>query len=469
MADQLQLLEAVLQAGGPVRLGEIAKRVNSEAANIRTQIKRFVKHHQLAATGEKDLDYSLTDAGRQKLEELRREKGRIGPTEPLVGTAPKPTETPPTPPPTTETPAAGGPAVAEPLPSEEVAGTTEYPQFISICEIVGLDPKVAQLVARHTWLGGKWNDLDWVWKALMQMQVRPDLAQRIWHSWRSQLQQAIPTDLQELLGSGKPVTAKAATSAAGEGEAAASAGLPLKVMSHIIRDNTPVYVGEGLGDMDYKDATRLCEVRAAAAARSAPAASTAQTPGSMAEDLVKVVNAVRGIGGEAAPGTSYLIEQTPEGAKVSEIEPGAPVVVERAQPPQPAEGKSWLINQQGEVVALEAGKPTVIMQAPPTAPAVEKSKSYVWDRSTGEVKEVAPGEPIILGGLGTQQSQTPVIQFNDPSGKPFTLDLSTYFKLEEHKAKIARDEESHEVKMEIAKGVKDIITKAGRAFARMED
>ena len=469
MADQLQLLEAVLQAGGPTRLGEIAKKVNSEPANIRTQIKRLVKNHYLSATGEKDLDYALTDPGREKIEELRREKGGQSQTAPAVGIETKPPETPATPTPTTETPAPPAAAVAEPLPSEDKAGATEYPQFTSICEIVGLDPKVAALVTRHVWLGGKWDDLDWVWKALLQMQVRPDLGQRIWHAWRSQLQQSVPPNLQELLGSGKSVTAKTAGAGGAEAEEVVT-GRPAKgFMSHIIRDNTPVYVGEGLGDMDYKDATRLCEVRAAAAARSAPAASTAQTPGSMAEDLVKVVNAVRGLGGEGEVGKSYLIEQTQEGAQVSEITPGAPVVVEKLAPPQPEAGKSWLINQAGEVQALEPGKPMVIMQAAPPAAAVEKSKSYVWDRSTGEVKEVAAGEPIILGGLGPQPSTSPTIQFQDPSGNPFTLDLSTYFKLEEHKAKVKREEESHEVKMEIASGVKDIVLKAGRAFARMED
>ncbi|KKK55626.1 hypothetical protein LCGC14_3072660, partial [marine sediment metagenome] len=300
MADQLQLLEAVLQAGGPVRLGEIAKRVGSEAANIRTQIKRLIKHAYLSATGDTDLDYSITDGGRGKIEELRRDKYSVmppatpSPDVPPVGETPKPAE---------EAPASGA-AVAEPLPSEDEARTTEYPQFTNICEIVGLDSKTSALVTRHVWLGGKWDDLDWVWKGLMQMQVRPDLAQRIWHSWRTQLQQSIPPALQELLGSGKTVDAKEAT--------ATKDGLPARPakgsMSHIIRDNSPVYVGEGLGDMDYTDATHLCEIRASAAARGAPAADPPQSPGSMADDVVKIYNAFKETMGDRMQGKSYIIE-----------------------------------------------------------------------------------------------------------------------------------------------------------------
>ncbi len=240
-------------------------------------------------------------------------------------------------------------------------------------------------------------------------------------------------------------------------------------MSHIIRDNSPVYVGEGTGDMDYKDAIRLCEVRASAAARGAAPAGQPQTPGSMADEMVKIFTAFKEVMGGDLKGKSYLIEQTEEGAKVSEIEGNAPVVVPEARPSQPEPAKSWLINQQGEVQPLEPGKPMVIMQTAPPAPPVVLPKSYIYDRASGEMKEIEPGQPIILGGAGPQPSNSPVIQFQDPEGKPFTLDLGIYFKLEDHKAKIRREDESHNVKMEIASGVKDIVLKAGRAFARMED
>ena len=47
------------------------------------------------------------------------------------------------------------------------------------------------------------------------------------------------------------------------------------------------------------------------------------------------------------------------------------------------------------------------------------------------------------------------------------LDISTFFRLEEHREKQRRDEESHQVKMDIAKTFKDALNKAGKALANM--
>jgi hypothetical protein len=47
------------------------------------------------------------------------------------------------------------------------------------------------------------------------------------------------------------------------------------------------------------------------------------------------------------------------------------------------------------------------------------------------------------------------------------LDINTFFQLEEHKEKIRREDESHQTKMEIAKGFKELLKNAQSALSHM--
>jgi hypothetical protein len=481
MADKYQILEAVLQAGGPTTKGEIAKRLRLKPRDIQTQVNRMARQGQLAQTGERD--FIVTDEGMKCLEEERQRLAAPPVATPPVTAAHPPDEripeAPPDQPPgpASEQPGAGaqppvgdagigsGKTAPKLMPSEEAAGVTDYQYFFNLCRMVGYSDDTSGLVTRHIWMGGNYDDMDWVWRGLMQMQVRPDLAQRIWHSWRSYFHKAVPENLQDVLGTGKPVTEEKKEAAA----ATAKGDLPAGRMSHIIRDDIPVYVGEGNGDLDKAEAVRICELRAAAMARGGAGTNAPQNPADFAEQVSKIFTSFREMTGEQTKGKSYLIEQTDEGAQVREINQDEPVVLQREPPPGPMPGRSWMIRPDGTTEEIESGKPTVVYMNPPQAERPAPSKSYVYNQQTGEVKEVEAGAPIILGAAAPQQSMAPVIQFQDPSGNPFQLNLATYFQLEDHKNKVRREEESHEVKMEMAKGVKDLVAKAGRALAHMED
>lgn len=275
----------------------------------------------------------------------------------------------------------------------------------------------------------------------------------------------IPDSLKEQLGTGKVPT----TTATGEKAEAASSATGKGIMSHIIRENSPVYVGEGSGDVNYADAVRLCELRTASQARAGAGAATPQTPSSQASEIVTIFKAVKDILGPSSEGKSYLIEQTEEGARVKEIVGKEPVIVPEARPPQPEPGKSWLMSDKGDLTELTPGKPVVIQQAPPP-PASEQPavKTWVFDRAAGTLQEAKPGEPLIIQPPPQNQGSA-TLPFLTPEGKPFTLDISKYFELEDHKNKTRREDEAHEVKMEIAKGVKDFVLKGVTALSHMED
>lgn len=473
MAHKREILDSILVAGGPTKLGEAAKRLGLKGREIKAQVDRCIKQELVFRNNEKDL--IITEKGRQALEDLRSEEAIAAA---VAKPIPKPPATPEVaaevtaevkpeeaPPPSHGASAIGPPITPKLLPSEAEAGLTEYDFFFNICRTVGLDDQNSGLVTRHIWQGGKNEDLDWLWKGLMQMQVRPDLAARIWHSWRSHLSMGIPETLKDLLGTDKPASASGDGDKSGADRVPAGKGL----MSHIIRDNSPVYVGEGYGDMNYTDAIHLCEVRAAGLARASSTGAAVQTPGSMADEMVKVFNAFKDTMGDQIKGKSFIINQDEEGAHFEEIPMDKPVLVKEPRPAQAEPGKSWVVNAQGEVTEVPAGKPIVIQQSIPATVTPPVGRHWLYDKATGKVEEVTADQPIIIAAQPAQQPQSPMISFQDPQGNPFTLDLSTYFKLEDHKNKVRREDEAHDVKIEIAKGAKDLVEKATRAFARMED
>ncbi|GAI18473.1 unnamed protein product, partial [marine sediment metagenome] len=102
-------------------------------------------------------------------------------------------------------PPEGLPESGEVTPSGEATDeslkTTEYQQFIEFGKTTGVVPlALIEQTAKHVWSGGDFRDLSWVWHGLTQMGIRPDLAQRWWHSWRSFLRQPIPQELAESVG-----------------------------------------------------------------------------------------------------------------------------------------------------------------------------------------------------------------------------------------------------------------------------
>lgn len=334
--------------------------------------------------------------------------------------------------------------------SEEKLGTTEYQKFIQLGQITGIaPPELIKQTADHVWNGGDFTDLEWVARAFQEMGIRQDLRNRWWHSWRSYMHQPMPSQLPTAI-------VEKAEGETKEGKPAAKG----KGRTHILdADDKPVYVGEGLGDMSESDAIELAKIRAGRGAKVAGG----QAPGDMADQFVKLFGVFKEVMGEKAVGKSFMVRQGEEGLQVEEVDPGRPMVLNYPQTGNNKQ-KTYFVNQEGEVQEAVPGQPIVIKQPAPVQAA--GGMQYLIDKTTGQVTEVRPGQPIVIQAQPPQQQyQYTPIQMKDKDGNPMILDLSTFIRLEEHREKQRRDEESHQVKMDIAKGFKEMLGKASTALS----
>ena len=408
MPTNQQILTILATEPAPLHRNKLAEKLGETSYRpFQTMLDRGVKNGLMEVNG--DHEYSITEAGKKELETKSMVTEEI---------------------------------------DEEKLGTTEYQKFILKGKMTGVaPPELIKQTADHVWEGGDYNDLDWVARAFQQMGIRRDLAGRWWHSWRSYLQQPIPTSVPAFIT---------------EAEAKPGAKEAKKGRSHILDENDkPVYVGESLGDMSESDAVELAKIRAG----RARAVGVPQTPGSMADEMVKMFGCFKEFMGEKAQGKSYLVQQGEEGLKVEEVEPNRPMIVNYPQGDK--QKPTYFVNSEGNVQEVQPGQPIIIKQP---APAQPSGIQYLIDKSTGQVTQVQPGQPIVIQAAPPQQQYpyTP-IQMTDKDGKPMVLDLSTFIRLEEHRDKQRRDQETHEVKLEIAKGFKEMLGKASTALGHVTE
>jgi len=417
MPDRTQILSVIAKKGNeatPIHRNKIAEELGERSyRSFQTQMDRYEKAGLIE--GNEDHEYYITEAGLAEL--------------------------------------SGGSAVTEET-DEEMLGTTEYQQFIHLGKITGVSPpELIKQTADHVWNGGEYKDLDWVARAFQEMGIRQDLRNRWWHSWRTYMHQPIPSQIPSAIVEGEKRE---------DGKTEKS-----KSRDYILdEDDKPVYVGVGLGDMDFDSALDLAKIRAGRG-KTASAAGLQQTPGSMADEVVKIFGAFQTVMGEKAQGKSWMVRQGEDGLQVEEVEPGRPMVISSPQGdnnPKP----TFFVSPEGEVQEVQPGHPIIIKQ--PAAPVAPNGSGmhYLIDKSTGVVTQVQPGQPIVIQ-TQPQNSQYPYtpIQMKDKDGNDMILDISTFIRLEEHRDKQRREDESHETKQEIAKAFKDLVSKASNAVGHM--
>ncbi|MDD4984466.1 MAG: hypothetical protein PHQ43_01555 [Dehalococcoidales bacterium] len=424
MASKEQILGILAGASAPTSRVEIEKKVGESYRRFQTQLDRWVKQELIEDVG--DHRYVLTDQGRD--ESLQEEFDDI------------PDET------------ASSPPGEKKEDTQATAGTTEYQQFLKLGKYVGVVPmSLIKVTTDHVWNGGDYQDLKWVAQALQEMGIQRDLANRWFNSWRSHLKLALPADL--------PHDFLPAEARKGEEKAEAEKKQGAGKRDYILdEDDSPQWVGDGNGNLDYKDALDLAKIRAARRKDG-----NGSSPGSMADEVTKIFRAFKETMGEKTEGKSYVVKPGENGYQVEEVEPGKPLMI-----PQPEHAKptpSFFVDNDGQVKEIQPGQPVVIMKDAPRPP--QSSQQYLIDQRTGEVREVAAGQPIIIKTESAPVSQATPIQIKDKDGNPMVLDLSTFIRLEEHKEKMRRDEESHQMKVDIAKGFKDLLKHAQSAMSHM--
>lgn len=411
MATKEQIRNVLIEADGkPVSRTTISEKLGEPISNFQTQLDRWVKQGLMEDTG--DHNYVFTDVG--KKEALNEEAIK------LIGDEKE-------------------------LLSDESLGATEYQQFIRLGKITGVLPvNLIIQTATHVWNGGDYTDLNWVAEAFKQMGIRRDLATRWWHSWRSFLRQPIPSTAPEF------VTQPA--SVAKEGESTKGKAEPGTRDFILNEDDNPTYVGEGLGDLYYKDALDLSKIRGGAKVRGSGQTKSESPSDSLAAKAVdKIIGDMQPAPGPPIDETTKLLAQIKALKELLGL----------GDKPDSTDDLTRLIT------VFKSVQEIVENNKPATNP--NQVRQLLVDKQTGEVKEVAPGQPVIIIRENAPASQLTPIQVTDRDGKPMILDLSTFIKLEEHKDKQRRDEDSHETKIGIAKGFKDLLKAATKAAAHMAD
>lgn len=423
MASKQQVFNVLAAASGPMSRVQIAEKVGEEFRKFQTQMERWMGAGFIEDKG--DEHYVLTEKGREKA----LEAGEFKDIELEPGLQKEESEE-----------------------TEVSLGATEYQKFLQFGKRIGVTPlNLIKVTADHIWDGGDYKDLVWVAKGMQEMDIQRDLRGRWFNRWRSYLKQGIPTDLPpEFFPSEHKMTDEK-----GDGQKEKGTGKRDYILDE---EDKPAFVGEGNGDLDYKDALDLSKIR------NTRRNTVPQTAGSMAEEVGKMFATFKEIMGDKAEGKSWVMRQGEDGnIQIQEAEPGHPMVISYPQgnKPQP----TVLVNPDGDVQEVQPGQPIIIKQPAPVQPS--QSMQYLIDRHTGDMQQVQPGQPIII--QTTPPNLMTPIQF-DQEGNPMTPpNLETWFKLENWKVDQQRKQESHETKMEIAKGFKELLKKAESAVSHIAE
>lgn len=366
MATLTGVLEALSTREQAIKTDDLAKELRASVEGTRKQLTRLKQREFVE--GDSKEGWYITDTGRAELD-----KGAVHPT-----------------------------MIDE--------GVTPRDMFEAIGRRIGISPDRITLASDQVW-SQNYEDIIWVWEALLQVGIRKDLARSWANSWRAHLQKGIPPELQVELGGVSKEEKE------GKKTEAPSGGKPAEGRSYILQDEMPVYVGKDLGDLFYQDAVDLARIRAARGAHAAPSTQPQQIG---PDDIIKIVNAVREWSGQGAQGgqKSYIVREGEEGAIVQEVEPGKPVVLSGSQANKPSQ--TFFVDNEGNVKQAQPGEPIVIRHQPPPTPA--PGKTFIV-RQTSEgivVEEHDLGKPIIINNPAPGSGMLPTYPFPvmDAAGKP---------------------------------------------------
>jgi len=390
MASKEQILAVLAGESGPMNKAVLSKRLGVPTSGWQSQADRMEKQGLIEKNEEKE--YTITEVGRQF----------------ALAQPPEPPEPPP-PEPGEET--------------EESLKTTEYQQFIKMGKDTGVVPlALIEQVATHVWRGGDYKDLDWVWQGIAEMGIRPDLARRWFHSWRSFLHQPIPADL---------VTAVAAPQSSAEKTAKVEAlG---KERDYILVDDMPVRVGQGVGDFDLETAKELAALRA------------------LKDRFSK--------GGTASTGAAPPAATPPMDQRLPDL-----ITALKDFMKNPNDDAVNTLRKELSDTKLDALKQDIISRIPQVA----EPKSFIQQLSEfgTTMKDIGPIFKSMLGisEPPAQSTVTPVL-YKDKDGN--VLDINSIITLKKYEGDERRADVEQKAKEETGAAVRDFLGKIGSAATKM--
>ncbi|MDD5511555.1 MAG: hypothetical protein PHI12_12205 [Dehalococcoidales bacterium] len=436
MASQEKVLRELANQTGSVSQQELAEILKEKQGGFKSQLDLFEKRQW--ATQDEDKKWTITELGREELAKM----------------------------------------VQEPVNSEEVqvasANMTPFQQFIECGQSAGAVGKDAFFiaVANYVFQGGDYKDMNWVTEALSGMGIRADVLERWLRFWsgKSFVSNKI-TDKQINKVKDTGLSTEEKQKKAEE-----------EVRDYDLDpDDKPIKVGADLGTLTYKDALELSKVRAISKARAgASAGGNGASNKSLPEqikDWIGAIDEMRGNSGQAPP-KGYLVKPGPDGNMMVEVveNTGIPMIIPQAQAAAPK--KEIWVWKDGQLIPWEADKPLVFSAPPPVNPTPPPApKRFMVDSATGQVSEITGDLPIIIrppppppavNPANAKESVSVTIEQADGSKQRVSSDsIDLYLRLEDFKDRRRREEESHQIKVDISNGFKDLLGKVTKAAERM--
>lgn len=241
-------------------------------------------------------------------------------------------------------------------------------------------------------------------------------------------------------------------------------------LDYIVEENNILRIGDGLGMFTFKQALQVVAAKRGTIPQGAPSQQWGP------DELLKIVKAVQEFApsGAAAP-KSYMVTQGEEGAIVQEVESGKPVVLQQpASQPRPT---YTVDTATGEVKELQPGQPIVVVKQP--AAATPPQKTFIVKQTpegTTVVEEHDLSKPIIIqagapgGGLPAMFPFPAMGADGKPivgqDGKPVYVDIEPMMKWMGFQSEQRRSDERHSAIMGLASTIKENLPIAVEAFNR---
>lgn len=361
-------------------------------------------------------------------------------------------------------------------PTDESEAQTEYQQFLKMGLSVGVTDDAARVAAGHVWNAGDYYDLNWVLEGLTQQGIRRDLRERWFHLWRGYLAKPITPALRDLLDRNRKNDDTTPSVVTDSKDAKVGIGGPLRDYILDAHDNV-LYVGEGLGNMEYADAVKISTLRAAAASRIQPnAADVNGSKGGAVSDAIAIIDAINKANGGNGAKKTLLMVPGENGYTLQEVDAGSSVVIPRTEQ-KVIEAKEnpqgvWYMDPNDNIMKQAApGQPIVIIKKEPSAGVTGGGvapRSYLY-KEDGTMVEFDPTKPIVIKQAPPAQSSITPTMLNavTADGKQIVIDIDSYFKLEDHKQNMEQKREKHEMNLDFLKTVKDFASKSVKALGRM--
>jgi len=172
LSSQLEILGDLQDETAAIKLGQIAEKLDVKPSQISAQVNRYVENGLISKTEEGE--YLLTPEGQAELAKVQKSQT-----------------------------------------TQEAGLATDYQVFMQKGKLIGIPENVVSMTAEHVWNGEDYKDLNWLWEALGQMNIRADLKNRWWHSFRTYLDQGITPDLKEKVAAPTSETGQRTTRATG--------------------------------------------------------------------------------------------------------------------------------------------------------------------------------------------------------------------------------------------------------------